>query len=196
LACFEADTKPYLDPAFGFETPVTILAYSLSQCSAFDVTRFRRQGKMSSRFLRFTGAAAIAAMLSLSSQALAQSDDADAEMRIQRLENQLRQLTGQNEELQYRNRQLEERLRQLGANPGGQAPAAQPNVAAIPPARSSPYPQAQPGYGQPQPGYGQAQPGYGRPQGGYDGQPQIAAPAPIVQESASPPAGGRGRRGD
>jgi tol-pal system protein YbgF len=151
---------------------------------------------MSSRFLNVTGAAAITAMLVCSAPAFAQSDDADMEMRIQRLENQLRQLTGQNEELQYRNRQLEERLRQLGANPGGQAPAAQPNVAAIPPAQSSPYPQAQPGYGQPQPGYGQAQPGYGRPQGGYDGQPQIAAPAPIVQEPASPPAGGRGRRGD
>jgi tol-pal system protein YbgF len=145
---------------------------------------------MSSRFLQGTGAAAIAAMLVFNSPALAQSDDADMEMRIQRLENQLRQLTGQNEELQYRNRQLEERLRQLGAAPGGQAAAAQPSVAAIPPAQSSPtYPQAQPGYGQPQPGYG-------RPQGGYDGQPQIAAPAPIVQEPASPPAGGRGRRGD
>ena len=87
---------------------------------------------MSSRFLNATGAAAIAAMLALSSQAmisqaLAQSDDADAEMRIQRLENQLRQLTGQNEELEYRNRQLEDRLRQLGGAPvapGGQPPAA------------------------------------------------------------------------
>ena len=49
----------------------------------------------------------------LSSRAIAQSEDADPEMRIQQLENQLRQLTGQNEELQYRNRQLEDRLRQL-----------------------------------------------------------------------------------
>src|SRR6267378_3734556 len=97
---------------------------------------FRRQGKMSSRFLNATGAAAIAALLALSSQASAQSDDADLEMRIQRLENQLRQLTGQNEELQYRNRQLEDRLRQLGAAPpapGGQPAVAQPNVAAAPP---------------------------------------------------------------
>src|SRR4051812_44135070 len=94
----------------------------------------RRQGKMSSRFLNATGVVAIAAMLALSPQAFAQSDDADAEMRIQRLENQLRQLTGQNEELQYRNRQLEERLRQLGAAPaapGGQPPIAQPGVAAM-----------------------------------------------------------------
>ena len=146
---------------------------------------------MSSRFHGITRAVAIAAVLVLGSPALAQqSDDADAEMRIQQLENRLRQLTGQNEELQYRNRQLEERLRQLGATPGGQAPAAQPNVAVIPPAQSTPaYPQAQPGYGQPQPGYG-------RPQGGYDAQPQIAAPAPIVQEPPPPPAGGRGRRGD
>src|ERR1700688_88587 len=99
--------------------------------------RFRRQGKMSSRFLNATGAAAIAAMLALSSQAmisqaLAQSDDADAEMRIQRLENQLRQLTGQNEELEYRNRQLEERLRQLQggaqAAPRSQTAVTQPNI--------------------------------------------------------------------
>ena len=76
---------------------------------------------MSSRSHRFFGAAALAAFLVLPVQALAQSDDADPEMRIQRLENQLRQLTGQNEELQYRNRQLEERLRQLGA--GAPAPS-------------------------------------------------------------------------
>ena len=113
--------------------------------SAFDVTpNFRRQGKMSFRFLNTISTVAIAAMLSLSSQASfaqvsfpwssspqgsppvqAQSDDADADMRIQRLENQLRQLTGQNEELQYRNRQLEERLRQLGGG-AAVAPAGQP----------------------------------------------------------------------
>lgn len=63
---------------------------------------------MSSRIHGITRAVAIAAMLALSSPALAQqSDDSDAEMRIQQLENRLRQLTGQNEELQYRNRQLE-----------------------------------------------------------------------------------------
>ncbi len=44
---------------------------------------------------------------------MAQQDDVDPEMRIDRLENQLRTLTGQNEELQYRNRQLEEQLRAL-----------------------------------------------------------------------------------
>ncbi|MFL6840653.1 MAG: tol-pal system protein YbgF [Bradyrhizobium sp.] len=153
---------------------------------------------MSSRFLNATGAAAIAAMLALSSQAVfaqvvAQSDDADPEMRIQRLENQLRQLTGQNEELQYRNRQLEERLRQLGGAPpaaGGQPSAAQPSVAAAPPpAPPNPPnpayrpPQAQPG--------GQPQPGYGQPQGGSE-QSQIAAPAPIMQEPAVPRGGRRG----
>src|ERR1700759_2407722 len=83
---------------------------------------FPRQGKMSSSLFKVTGAVAIAVVLALSSQAFAQSDDGDAEMRIQRLENQLRQLTGQNEELQYRNRQLEDRLRQLGA--GVPAPGA------------------------------------------------------------------------
>jgi tol-pal system protein YbgF len=144
---------------------------------------------MSSRFHRTTRAAAIAAMLTvaphvLATQVLAQSDDADPEMRIQQLENQLRQLTGQNEELQYRNRQLEDRLKllQSGAQaaPGGQAavaqPGAQPNIAALP------QPQ------QPGPAYQppQAQPGY---------EPQIAAPAPIMQEPQGvPPGGPQGRR--
>lgn len=140
---------------------------------------------MSSRIHGITRAVAIAAMLALSlpavSPALAQqSDDADAELRIQQLENRLRQLTGQNEELQYRNRQLEERLRVLQggaqAAPGGP----QPNVAAAPAAQPAPPPVRQP---QIQPGM---QPG-----------PQIAAPAPIVQEPPQglPPAPGR-RRGD
>ncbi|MGY4379361.1 TolA-binding protein [Bradyrhizobium sp. i1.3.6] len=87
---------------------------------------------MSSRSKVFTGTVAIAALFSLCSPALAQSDD-DPEMRIERLENQLRQLTGQNEELQYRNRQLEERLRALegGAQAApGQVPV-QPSVAAV-----------------------------------------------------------------
>jgi tol-pal system protein YbgF len=141
---------------------------------------------MSSRFHGITRATAIAAMLTVSSLALAQqSDDVDPEMRIQQLENQLRQLTGQNEELQYRNRQLEDRLRTLQggaqAAPGGQQPApVQPGMAAVPP------PQAGPVYRQPQ-----AQPGY---------EPQIAAPAPIIQEAPGAPPGtlppqGR-RRGD
>jgi len=150
---------------------------------------------MSSRFLNATGAAAFAAMLAFTPQASAQSDDADLEMRIQRLENQLRQVTGQNEELQYRNRQLEERLRQLGGGapvaPAGQSPAGQPSVATVaPPALPNPPPRqplAQPGYPQGQAAYPPAQPTYE--------QPQIAAPAPIVQEPAVLPAPGR-RRGD
>ena len=131
---------------------------------------------MSSRIHGISRAVAIAAMLALSSPALAQqSDDADAEMRIQQLENRLRQLTGQNEELQYRNRQLEERLKALQggaqAAPAG-PPAAPPNIAAQPAPASPRQPQIQPG-------------------------PQIAAPAPIVQEApqGGPPAPGR-RRGD
>jgi tol-pal system protein YbgF len=180
------------------ETPVTILAYSLPQFLPLSrVNDFSCQGKMSPRFLNAAGAAAIVAMLALSSQAavaqvLAQADDPDSEMRIQRLENQLRQLTGQNEELQYRNRQLEDRLRQLGAAPaapGGQPAVAQPGVAAMPPpVQPNPPvrpPQAQQAY--PQQAFPQAQPGYD--------QPQIAAPAPIVQEPAAPQAPGR-RRGD
>jgi len=111
------------------------------------------------------------------SRAIAQSDDADPEMRVQQLENQLRQLTGQNEELQYRNRQLEEQLRQLqggvqAATPGGPPPVTQPSIAAAPPVQLSP-PMRQPGYDQ-----------------------QIAAPPPIMQEEATvPPPAGR-RRGD
>jgi tol-pal system protein YbgF len=139
---------------------------------------------MSSRFHEITRAAVFTAMLVLCSpamaQVMAQSDDVDPETRIQQLENQLRQLTGQNEELQYRNRQLEDRLRLLQGSAqgalGGPPAAAQPNVAALPPV-------------QPNPAYRQPP-----PQGGYD--PQIAAPAPIVQEPAgAPPPGGR-RRGD
>ncbi|QHO72193.1 tol-pal system protein YbgF [Bradyrhizobium sp. CCBAU 051011] len=176
---------------------------------------------MSSRFLNATGAAAMAAMLALSVQSSSaqitfpwerspqgppqgqmQSDDADLEMRIQRLENQLRQLTGQNEELQYRNRQLEERLRQLGAAPpapGGQPQQAQPSVAAAPPPVQPGPPQGQQQQGYPQQAYPQQGPrqpqGYPQAQPGYDQQPQIASPAPIAQDPAAPQAGGR-RRGD
>jgi tol-pal system protein YbgF len=139
------------------------------------LSRFRchadyvRQAKMSSTIHQITRAAVMSAMLALSSQAFAQSDDAD--MRIQQLENQLRQLTGQNEELQYRNRQLEDRLRSLqGGAPGAQPAIAQPNVAAMPPAAPN-LPVRQP----------QAPAVYDQ---------QIAAPAPIIQ-----PEPGR-RRGD
>ncbi|MGQ0682574.1 tol-pal system protein YbgF [Bradyrhizobium sp.] len=157
---------------------------------------------MSPRFHNAFRAVAAAAVLAFAPPALvpALAQDVDLEMRIQRLENQLRQLTGQNEELQYRNRQLEERLRQLGAAPpGAQQPpatAVQPNVAAAPPAPANPgyrqpaYPQ-QGGYPPQQPGY--QQPAYPQQQGVPE--PQIAAPAPIVQEPAQPGAGNR-RRGD
>src|SRR6195952_782412 len=134
---------------------------------------------MSSRFHQVIRGAAMAAMLALSSQAWAQSGDIDPDMRIQQLENQLRQLTGRNEELQYRNRQLEDRLKLLQggtqAAPGGQAAVAQPNVA-LPPVQQ-PGPVYQPP---------QAHPGY---------EPQIAAPAPIMQEPQGvSPGGPQGRR--
>lgn len=155
-------------------------------CSAFDVTPFRR-ANMSSRFQTSTRAAAIVAMLTLASQASAQSDDPDAEMRVQRLENQLRQLTGQNEELQYRNRQLEERLRALQGGaptiPGAQPAMAQPGM-------------VQPGI--PQPNIAAAppmQPGPAYRQPSYE-PPQIAAPAPIMQESPMAPQASGRRRGD
>jgi tol-pal system protein YbgF len=135
---------------------------------------------MSSRFHQIAGAAAMAAILALAAPAFAQSDDVDPEIRIQQLENQLRQLTGQNEELQYRNRQLEERLRLLQGSaqgaPGGPPAAAQPNIAAVPP------PQPDGPYRQPQ-----SHPGY---------EPQVATPAPIVQEPAGVPQGQGRRRGD
>ena len=166
---------------------------------------------MSFSFLKVTGAAAIAVLLALPSQAFAQ-DDQDPELRIQKLEEQLRQVTGQNEELQYKNRQLEDRLRQLGASPAPGAPGGnQPNVAAVPPAQTGPgygqpaqggyqagYPQQggatqpQGGYNQPQGGYAQQpQGGYAQPQPGYP-QQQMASPAPIVQDNP----GRGGRRGD
>ena len=144
---------------------------------------------MSSKFKAITGTVATAALLSLCSPAFAQSifaqsDDADPEMRIERLENQLRQLTGQNEELQYRNRQLEERLRALeGGAPA--APGQAPSAAVMPPAQIAPS-QVAPGYRQPQQ---QAVPP------NYE-QPQIASPAPIVQEQPAPGAPGTRRRGD
>ena len=141
---------------------------------------------MSSTFHRTTRAAAIAVMLTLASQAFAQSDAVDPEMRVEQLENQLRQLTGQNEELQYRNRQLEEQLRALQggaqAAPGGQPAMAQPGV-------------AQPGVVQPSVAAAppvQLAPTYRQP--AYE-QQQIAAPAPIVQEPAGVPQADR-RRGD
>jgi tol-pal system protein YbgF len=134
---------------------------------------------MSSRFHQVTCAAAISAMLALGSQAFAQSNDVDPELRIQQLENQLRQLTGQNEELQYRNRQLEDRLRlmQGGAQgaPAGQPAVSQPNIATMPPAQPGPLrqPQVQPNYDQ-----------------------QIAAPAPIIAEPPGVPQPQGRRRGD
>ncbi|ABD90269.1 tol-pal system protein YbgF [Rhodopseudomonas palustris] len=108
---------------------------------------------MSSRFPMFAGGVAMAALLALSSQAIAQSEDIDPEMRVQQLENQLRTLTGQNEELQYRNRRLEEQLKALqsaapvpGAPPAGYPPAnaPPPSVAAAPPAARAPVYDQQP----------------------------------------------------
>jgi tol-pal system protein YbgF len=131
---------------------------------------------MPSRFHKLTGAATLCATLALAPPAFAQSVDVDPELRIQQLENQLRQLTGQNEELQYRNRQLEDRLRLLQGNgPAIQSNGAPPNLAAAPLQPNPPLrqPQIQPGY-----------------------EPQIAAPAPIVQEPPGLPQPQGRRRGD
>jgi tol-pal system protein YbgF len=131
---------------------------------------------MSSPFYNFSRVALMSAALAIPSQAFAQmpqSDEVDPEVRVQQLEGQLRQLTGQNEELQFRNRQLEEQLRQLQAG-GPPAGNARPNIAAAPPRGGAMQP------AQPQP----------MQQPAYD-QPQIAAPAPIVQDPAPPQRGGR-----
>src|SRR5439155_22585859 len=144
--------------------------------------------KMPFRFQTTRLALATAVMLALATPVSAQSDDADAEMRVQQLENQLRQLTGQNEELQYRNRQLEERLRLLqgGAQgaPASQPAVAQPNVAqpnvAQPSVAAAPPMQPNPPLRQPQ-----LQPGYDQ---------HLAAPAPTVLEA--PATGQVRRRGD
>jgi tol-pal system protein YbgF len=134
---------------------------------------------MSRRIHKMTRAAALAALLGLSSlgwaqPGRAQSDDVDPEARIQQLENMVRQLTGQNEELAHRNRILEEQLRALqgGAQMATPGPpvVAQPSTAAMPPVHVAPN--------------------Y-RPAGG---EAQVAAPAPIVQEPAGAPR--QGRRGD
>ena len=141
---FEADTMPR-------ETSARIRSAShnsgvlpLSMCCSLSMSRrFRRQAKMSSRFHELPAPRRSPRCWRFgSSQAVAQSDDADPEMRIQQLENQLRQLTGQNEELQYRNRQLEERLRRSGRRAGrarlASPPVAQPSVAAAPPPQPNP----------------------------------------------------------
>jgi tol-pal system protein YbgF len=143
---------------------------------AFDWRKIR-QANMSSPFHTFARAVLMAAALAIPSHAFAQmqpsDDDVDPEVRVQQLEGQLRTLTGQNEELQFRNRQLEEQLRQLqaGVPPAGNP---RPNVAAVPPRGPSPQPIQQQPVQQP----------------AYD-QPQIAAPAPIIQDPAPPQRGGR-----
>ncbi|MEH2511915.1 tol-pal system protein YbgF [Nitrobacteraceae bacterium AZCC 1564] len=138
---------------------------------------------MSSRFQILVYAALASASACWPLSAMAQQDELDPDMRIERLENQLRTLTGQNEELQYRNRQLEEQLRALqgqGSQPNNQAVAppraASPNVVSAPPAQQDsgyyPPPAQQPAYG------------------------QQLVDGPAVITAAPPPGGGRGRRND
>ncbi len=146
---------------------------------------------MSFRFNGIAGTVVVAALLGLGSPAFAQSDDADAEMRIQQLENQLRQLTGQNEELQHRNRLLEDRLRQLegSAQPAPGAPPLQPSVAATAPVQPpGAPPSVQSGVA---PG-----PAYRQPPSQAEYEPQIAAPAPVIQEAQPAGSPAARRRGD
>lgn len=121
-----------------------------------------------------------AMVVALSTPAFAQysrSNEGDAELRVEQLENRLRQLTGENEELQYRVRQLEEQLRAQG---GGQAsaPAGRPGPgpgAAMAPQRAPEPAYQQQGYPQQQ-AYPQQQPGYQPPV--YQQQPQQQPMAP------------------
>ena len=121
------------------------------------------------------------------------SNEGDAELRVEQLENRLRQLTGENEELQYRVRQLEEQLRAQG---GGQAaapagrPVPGPGAAMAPQRAPEPaYQQQQGGY--PQQGYPQQQ-AYPQQQPGY--QPPVYQQQPPPQQQPMAPQGGR--RGD
>ena len=119
-ACLEADTKPYRNSANRIgNASHSSGALPISIVFCFRLTRdFVVRAKCHPDFSFATGAAAIAVTLAFSVQTSSaqitfpwerspqgapqgqvQSDDADLEMRIQRLENQLRQLTGQNEEL-------------------------------------------------------------------------------------------------
>lgn len=81
---------------------------------------------------------------------MAQADDSEMAMRLDRLESALRQVTGQLEQLQYQNQQLqmqlkrmqddtEYRLQQLGSR-GGAAPAASPPSAPRGPVDLAPQP--------------------------------------------------------
>ncbi len=138
---------------------------------------------MSSRFHGITRARGDRRDARFVSPAFAQrSDDPDAEMRIQQLENRLRQLTGQNEELQYRNRQLEERLRALQggaqAAPGGPPPAGR--LSPVSP-RSRRQPKSAAAIGQPPApaaGYGAADRSAGADRAGAARPPAGAGPAP------------------
>lgn len=71
---------------------------------------------------------------------VAQSDDRDTAVRLDRLENALRQVTGQLEQLQYQNQQLQAQLQRM--QQAGGAPMA-------PPPQSQQQPQYQPPQGRP-----------------------------------------------
>src|SRR5262245_59010845 len=74
-------------------------------------------------------------------QQVAQADEAELTVRINRLEAQIRQLTGTIEQLQYRNQQLEAQLRQM-EGPGAPAPHGPAAPAPHGPAAAAPYPGA------------------------------------------------------
>ena len=170
----------------GFGRPVTFLAYSLSQCVPLSMSRrSRRQAKMSSRIHGITRAVAIAAMLALSSPAL--SGAAVRRSRCGAANPAARESVAPAHRPERGTAIPQPAARGAAEGAAGRCagstrrlpqprPVSPPRLAAQPAPAPLRQPQVQPG----------VQPG-----------PQIAAPAPIVQEPPQglPPTPGR-RRGD
>jgi tol-pal system protein YbgF len=129
-------------------------------------------------------------------QQVAQVQQTDLVVRLERLEAQIRQLTGVIEQLQHRNQQLEQEVRRLG---GGAPPPAQAARPQVPPVQAAPAPVA-PAAPPPAPGrrsdvFDPAQnpnaPGAPQTLGGLPSR--AAEPLPPIGEEA-PPVGAPGGR--
>jgi tol-pal system protein YbgF len=151
------------------------------------------QSKMSKAMIRSAPLLALACAL-WTSNAHAQTSEADLVTRIDRLEEEIRDLTGNVEQLQYRNQQLEQMIQRLQ----GTAPAAEPSRSAgqyTPPpgpqySQPSQYPPSQyPPSQYPPPG-----PQYSPPPGQASGQAPsgVASAVPMAPGDAASPAGRHG----
>ena len=179
LACFEADTKPYRNPASGFGSASHNSGVLLSQCVGFRChADFRRQGKMSFRFLnapapwRLPRCSRLASPASRATGRRRRSGDADPAAREPAAAAHRPERGTAIPQPPARGAPEAAR----GGAPAGlpAAPVAQPSVAAAP-SRLSPAPVPR-----------QAARRLPAGAAGYE-QPQIAAPAPIVQEPAAAP---------